>query len=211
MKRLFLTPSTSARERWCEAFETVLVADHGVQLSSADSAAYSSLWLDLSTVDEARSLTLLKSALQAARPVVAMSATPDESQAFSLIKAGAHGYCHVEAAPEQLREIALVVEHGGLWMPPSLMQRFLALSTRVAVKRAPEWQQTEQLTERELMVGERVGQGASNREIAADLGVSERTVKAHLTAIFDKLGVRDRVQLALTMNNIEVPPQRAVQ
>ena len=53
-----------------------------------------------------------------------------------------------------------------------------------------------------LMVAGQVAHGASNREIAEALDITERTVKAHLSAIFEKLGVRDRVQLALAMNNI---------
>jgi DNA-binding NarL/FixJ family response regulator len=49
-----------------------------------------------------------------------------------------------------------------------------------------------------------VAHGASNREIAEALEISERTVKAHLTTSFEKLEVRDRVQLALKMNNIAI-------
>jgi two-component system, NarL family, nitrate/nitrite response regulator NarL len=69
---------------------------------------------------------------------------------------------------------------------------------------APEVPQLDDLTSRELMVAEQVAHGASNREIAVALEITERTVKAHLSAIFDKLGVRDRVQLALRMNNIPI-------
>ena len=58
----------------------------------------------------------------------------------------------------------------------------------------------DELTSREVMVAKLVGRGESNREIAAELEITERTVKAHLSAIFTKLGVRDRVQLALTVN-----------
>jgi DNA-binding NarL/FixJ family response regulator len=136
------------------------------------------------------------------RPVVAMVGAPGEAEAFSLLNAGVQGYCHVTAAPEQLREIALVVENGGLWMPPPLLQRFLAVSTRAIPVPAPAAHELNDLTAREVMVAEQVARGASNREIAEELEITERTVKAHLSAIFDKLGVRDRVQLALRMNNI---------
>lgn len=87
-------------------------------------------------------------------------------------------------------------------MPTKLMQRFLALSTRVVPTEAPVDPELNELTSRELMVAEQVAHGASNREIAEALDITERTVKAHLSAIFEKLGVRDRVQLALAMNNI---------
>lgn len=67
---------------------------------------------------------------------------------------------------------------------------------------SPRTSELNSLTPRELMVAERVAHGASNREIADALEITERTVKAHLSAIFEKLEVRDRVQLALAMNNI---------
>ena len=58
------------------------------------------------------------------------------------------------------------------------------------------------LTARERMVAERVAIGASNREIAEALEISERTVKSHLSSIFEKLAIRDRVQLALAVNRV---------
>ena len=64
--------------------------------------------------------------------------------------------------------------------------------------------QLNDLTVQELTVADKVGHGLSNREIAETLEISERTVKAHLTVIFEKMGVRDRVQLALKVNNIEI-------
>ena len=60
------------------------------------------------------------------------------------------------------------------------------------------------LTEREYEVAMAVGQGLSNREIAEQLGLGERTIKAHLTTTFEKLQVRDRVQLALAVNRLPI-------
>ena len=60
------------------------------------------------------------------------------------------------------------------------------------------------LSDREAQVAKFVAQGANNREIAQALQISERTVKAHLSAIFEKLGVRDRLQLSLRVNGLEI-------
>jgi DNA-binding NarL/FixJ family response regulator len=56
------------------------------------------------------------------------------------------------------------------------------------------------LTEREREVARAVASGASNKEIARRLGITERSVKAHTGAIFEKLGVRDRLQLSLVVH-----------
>ena len=90
-------------------------------------------------------------------------------------------------------------------MLPELVKRLMGLSLRVVPTPAPERPELDSLTARELMVARLVAQGESNREIAEALEITERTVKAHLTAIFEKLQVRDRVQLALAMNNIKTP------
>jgi two-component system nitrate/nitrite response regulator NarL len=202
MARLFISPLGQMRERWCLAFPEARVVSEIADAGDMDRSVAGSLWLDLSAVPEDSRRVSVVAAASVGWPVVAMVGVPEEAEAFSLLNAGVHGYCHVKAAPEQLREIALVVEHGGLWMPPKLMQRFLALSTRVIPAAAPDSPQLNDLTSRELMVAEQVAHGASNREIAEALEITERTVKAHLSAIFEKLGVRDRVQLALRMNNI---------
>ena len=62
------------------------------------------------------------------------------------------------------------------------------------------WSET--LTAREKQVALLAAQGASNQRIAEDCDITERTVKAHLSAVFDKLGVTDRLQLALKVHGI---------
>jgi two-component system, NarL family, nitrate/nitrite response regulator NarL len=202
MLRLFVSAPGQLRERWGLAFPDARVVSRIAEAGDMDQSVSGSLWLDLSTLPAESRLASVAVACALGWPVVAMVGVPNEAEAFSVLKAGVQGYCHVKAAFEQLREIALVVEHGGLWMPPDLMQRFLAVSTRVIPAAAPEVPELNDLTSRELMVAKQVAHGASNREIAEALEITERTVKAHLSAIFEKLGVRDRVQLALKMNNI---------
>lgn len=204
MAQLFVTQSGNLRDRWAQAFPDAALVRTLDDLSAATRGDRGVVWLDLGHFEEGGLDAAVKSAVACGWPIVVMAATPNEAQAFRLMNAGAVGYCHVESAPEQLREVALVVEHGGLWMPPELMQRFLALSLRVVPAEASREPELDELTSRELMVAEQVAGGASNREIADALEISERTVKAHLSSIFEKLGVRDRVQLALAMNNIPI-------
>ncbi|MEP1469770.1 MAG: response regulator transcription factor [Halieaceae bacterium] len=202
MEQLFVTANGQLLERWNKAFPKAIAVVAVSDVPEATAAPRGVLWLDtrnLEPVDAARDL---QDAVSFGWPVVVMAAVPNETDAFQALTAGAVGYCHVKAAPEQLREIALVVEHGGVWMLPELLQRFLALSSRVAPAPAPVEPELNALTSRELMVAEQVAKGATNREIAETLDITERTVKAHLSSIFEKLAVRDRVQLALAMNNI---------
>lgn len=202
MAQVFVTPQGTLRERWREAFPQAQAAAKISRLSREVLTGSGCLWLDLGVAPAPLREARVKAARALGRPVIAMVAVPLEAEAFSLLSAGVQGYCHVEAAAAQLREIAGVVEQGGLWMPPELLQRFLAVSTRVVPRGVPQTQELNDLTSRELMVAEQVARGASNREIAEALEITERTVKAHLSAIFEKLEVRDRVQLALTMNNL---------
>ena len=202
MEHLFVTLSANLHERWLQAFPHAAIVASVNDIGAATAAERGVIWLDISATTPELLVSDVNIAVAFGWPVVVMAATPDESQAFRMMNMGAVGYCHVKAASEQLLEVALVVEHGGLWMPPELMQRFVALSMRVVPGEAPVEPELNELTSRELMVAEQIAHGATNREIAAALDISERTVKAHLSAIFEKLDVRDRVQLALAMNNI---------
>ncbi len=205
MEQLFVTPTGELKDRWVKAFPKALVVGSSAEIPKASHAPKGVVWLDMSAIAPQNRLKDLADAVGFGWPVVVMAGVPSEAEAFQMLNSGAVGYCHVKAVHEQLREISLVVQHGGVWMPPELMQRFIKLSTRVmpppAEADAPE---LNDLTSRELMVAEQVAHGASNREIAENLDISERTVKAHLSAIFEKLGVRDRVQLALAMNKVPI-------
>jgi len=202
MEQLFITPSGEVRDRWQQAFPQAKAAVEVASIGEATAAAPGIVWLDISQMDDSEKVGSVTAAVAFGCPVVVMAATPSEGEAFQLMNSGSVGYCHVKAVPAQLREIALVVEHGGFWVPPELMQRFVKLSLRVVPTPAPAQPELNDLTARELMVAEQVAHGASNREIAEALDITERTVKAHLSAIFEKMEVRDRVQLALAMNNI---------
>lgn len=133
--------------------------------------------------------------------VIVLSSLPTEREALASILSGARGYCHASASPSQLVNVVLAVRSGGVWVPPGLLQRLVrsALIENIDSSDVQDIR-VEALTAREQDVARAVAQGASNKEIALSLNITERTVKAHLTSIFEKLDVRDRVQLALAFS-----------
>jgi len=133
-------------------------------------------------------------------PVVVLSNVPDDEQAMAALAAGAAGYCSALALPEVLRQVANVVAHGGVWVGPQLMRR---LMQGLAAQGGEEPAVLDALSQRERQVAQAVARGSTNKEIARVLGITERTVKAHLSAVFAKLGVRDRMQLSLLVNGVE--------
>lgn len=131
--------------------------------------------------------------------VIIASSTPHDDEGLTWLERGAVGYSHAYAAPATLEQVCAVVEAGELWVGRTLMTRLL---TSLATRRRQQAGWSEALTEREREVAHRAADGASNLAIATALGITERTVKAHLTAIFDKLGVADRLALALRVHGI---------
>jgi len=208
-RHLFVSLSGEALPRWLAAFPTATVIAHGAAVKPPP--ANSLVWLRL---DEARpaleQLAALHKAVGAAR-VIVLANQPDSKEALTLFSAGVRGYCNAHATPANLRQVASVVQAGGLWIGDALMQRLLA-STQVAMSRTPavglaldeasraSAERLSTLTGREQEVARAVANGSSNKEIARQLKITERTVKAHIGSIFQKLKARDRLHLALIVN-----------
>lgn len=142
--------------------------------------------------------------------VIVHSRHPNDEEGIRAFDAGAHGYCHTLANVAQLRTIAATVTGGGLWVGPDLMTRMIR-TVRSAQPRDPETppEGFEDLTPRERQVALAVTTGAHNKEIARQLGMTERTVKMHLGSVFKKLNVVDRVQLVLHLTRLREPQPTA--
>lgn len=220
-RHIFLTRRAKEVERWREAFpdaEVVAYSNIGTIYISRPGVAL--IWLHLApepgpsevsvaapAAPERRGeegpAELVRLAIKIAPgcPVVVLSNQLDQDEGLTCLEAGASGYTNALSNPEVLRQIAMVVENGGLWVGPELMGR---LRTSLANKHPNEVREMEKtlsaLSPREREVALAVASGASNKEVARDMGITERTVKAHLTAIFERLGVRDRMQLSILIN-----------
>ena len=158
------------------------------------------VWLHLPPARaEAARVVSLASRTLAGNRIVALSDTPSDAQALDLMERGAVGYCHAHAGPAMLQQVSTVVANQGLWVGPDLLQRLIRASLGGVPEESVATPRLAKLSDREQEVANLVGRGSSNKEIARRLDISERTVKAHLSAVFTKLGVRDRLQLALLM------------
>jgi DNA-binding NarL/FixJ family response regulator len=137
-------------------------------------------------------------------PVVALADIPADEQALELMERGAVGYCHSHASAPLLKQVATVVTNQGLWVTPTLLGRLIRASLPITTtSEAHHELSLGLLSAREREVAEAVSAGASNKEIARKLRITERTVKAHMSAIFNKLGVRDRLHLALLVRGAD--------
>ncbi len=190
-RHLFVAPEVEPRKNWRAALPDFSLSDL--------------VWVLL---PEGAGVTKLLAEWRTAAgklPVVALSDEPSEEQGLIALNSGVVGYCNGHAAPVVLRQVADTVLGGGVWVGQRLLQRLLAGVARVAAQKYAQPQLSAWaygLTEREIEVARAVASGASNKEIASLLDITERTVKAHLGSVFDKLKLRDRLQLTLLVNGI---------
>ena len=132
-----------------------------------------------------------------------LTGNPVEAEGIAALKAGARGYCRRDISHALLRKAVEMIQEGQVWMERTILPHLLEELTSSQEQRLPASsslvpdESLARLTHREHEVADLIANGASNRDIAGRLHVTEATVKAHLTAIFRKLGVADRLQLGL--------------
>lgn len=128
-----------------------------------------------------------------------LSSRPETAEGLTLIGAGGRGYCNRYILPELLHKAVEVVAMGEVWLGRRLVEQLLKNQGRAPAPAVDGKAMAGYiaLTPREREVARMVAHGASNKVIARSLGISERTVKAHMSAIFGKTETRDRLQLGL--------------
>ncbi|GAA4460290.1 response regulator transcription factor [Phytohabitans houttuyneae] len=122
-------------------------------------------------------------------PVLALTTFQDDEVLWGAIEAGAAGFVLKDAPAADLVGAIRVTARGGSWLDPRVADRVLDTVRRRATGPRPS---LDSLTGREREVLRLIASGANNAEVAAALHLSERTVKGHVSAIFLKLGARDR-------------------
>ncbi len=205
-QQMFLTRRAVPLPEWRLAFPQAHIRDYpgkGEKLSVPVGAL---IWLHIDN-REKKPAALVAALVKSipGRPVIVLSNVPSDDQGLAVLEAGASGYTGALAVADVLRQIETVVENGGLWVGPELLQRLLlALGKRGAQAQAAG--QLDRLSPREREVTLAVAAGATNKEIAQRLDITERTVKAHLHHVFEILKVRDRLQLSILVNGLPPAP-----
>jgi len=124
--------------------------------------------------------------------ILMLSVHDDAEYILEAVRLGAHGYCRKDSAPDELRRAIRTVFEGNTYFSALVAQRVaqaLREGKSAQDAEAPIRPGSEVLSPRELEVLRRIAQGCANKEIAAQLGISTRTVEAHRQALMKKLGI----------------------
>jgi DNA-binding NarL/FixJ family response regulator len=125
--------------------------------------------------------------------VVAVSGFADNDSVFNAFQAGASGYLSKDDDPSAIQRAVAQASSGKLYLGPSITKQVLdRVSQERAEQKRPD--RSSDLTPRETMIVRHMARGKKNREIAAELGISERTVGNYINTILAKMHVQDRAQ-----------------
>jgi DNA-binding NarL/FixJ family response regulator len=153
-----------------------------------------------------RGLETLES-IRRARPdikLIVIGPEGNDELVLKSIVAGARAYLDLTAAPEMVRKAIEEVTAGSIWAPRRLLSRLI--DRLLSVSDTSLTRATSHLTLRERQVLELILKARSNREIACQLGIEERTVKAHVGRLMRKAGADNRIELSMRALNRSLTP-----
>ena len=155
----------------------------------------------------------------------------DEADQIRMLKAGVKGICPINVDISMLRKAVEIVQRGDIWVSRRTLTSLLDHAEGIGAEQAAwsqvdgeivYWQnghhppaqyseypdQLQRLSARQRQIAKLLANGGTNKEIASNLGIAESTVKAHLTSIFRKVGVSDRLSLALIFTQRQMQEHR---
>lgn len=147
--------------------------------------------LDLGGEDGLAWLPRISAAVPSAR-VLILTALRDRARDEEALRAGARGLVLKDAAPDVLLQAIRSIAAGALWFDPRVLAAARPASSAPAAAKPAD-----SLTTREREIVSLVAEGLRNEEVGRRLGITEKTVRNHLTAVFQKLGVSGRLELVV--------------
>ena len=144
--------------------------------------------------------------LDPAPEVIVLTTYQADEQVLSALRAGAAGFLLKHTPPADIVEAVRLVASGEAMLSPSVTRTLLShfADTEASDRRRAAARRLAALTDREREVAHAVASGAPNAEVAAALFMSEATVKAHVSRLFAKLDVTNRVQIAIVVHDAEL-------
>jgi len=135
-------------------------------------------------------------------PVMVLSSVPTFKEGFTLLQLGIRGYGNRHMRDSNLRQAIQNVFEGQIWLPPSIVSSLIDVVGGAGNAENQESRDAllNALSKREREVALQVAKGRSNQEVADRMFVSLRTIKAHLSSIYEKTGVRNRLELGLALS-----------
>ena len=133
--------------------------------------------------------------------VIVLADVPSFKESFALLQLGIRGYGNRHMRESNLRQAIDNVADGQIWLPPSIVSSLIDVvgKSDITDKTKSRDKVLSTLSKREKEVALFVAQGMSNQEVAEMMYVSLRTVKAHLSSIYEKTEVRNRLELGLAL------------
>lgn len=128
--------------------------------------------------------------------VIALTSFVEDDKVIPAIQAGAVSFLLKDVSPDDLMEAIRAAYQGEARLHPTIMRKLMNQVAAITPTQAAQTPASD-LTERELEVLRQVAEGLSNREIAAKLVISEKTVKTHISSLLGKLALEDRTRLAI--------------
>ncbi|MDH5465097.1 MAG: response regulator transcription factor [Thiovulaceae bacterium] len=191
---LLCSQSDALIKRWKAIFK-----DHSLAITISDSLAshyypeQATLALvDIMTVPLDLNTEFKNSQLK----IFALTGTTHNDEGLRLLQKGVSGYGNSFLSKENLLQAFNIIKSGNVWLYPELMQHLISQTTTQVQEIKVD---LSILTSKEEQTAMLVAKGLSNKEIALKMSITDRTVKAHLSAIYQKLSIKDRLCLALAI------------
>ncbi|NOQ94443.1 MAG: DNA-binding response regulator [Methylophaga sp.] len=124
------------------------------------------------------------------------------TEQISLLKHGVRGYFDTSESLDKLNEAVQCIIHGEVWIERYVISGLIDELAYVPEVNEVQRQAVSTLSPKELEVAQFVSHGATNKMIAKNMSITERTVKAHLTTIFQKMSLADRLSLAIFFRDL---------
>ncbi|WP_415903110.1 LuxR C-terminal-related transcriptional regulator [Neptuniibacter sp. QD29_5] len=206
MKLFFVGNRPKVLERWFKLladWQPEIIDSYEIS-SKLLEVQHSIVLLHLSSVDEKDAQLIFRFKKDNPKVIlIVCTDVPNEDEGIKVLQSGANGYTNTYVTGSLLTEVVKTVLRGDIWAGPELLQKLLKrlLGKMPVTDRKVDTAESvdcfEGLSSREHDVLSVLTTGASNKEIARKLDITERTVKAHLSSIFQKTGATDRVSLVL--------------